>query len=131
MSLGDESTLGASELEGPHGVVDLLEVGATGEKFVDQIFNADASFVLQVVFNNHIIRDGDTAFVDLQESTLVDQVTDSLEGRGAVGDVRLDLFEHVEGGGVDTDQSGVVDLTESQETEDLGDIGVELVDTKN
>lgn len=131
MSLGDKSTLGASQFEGPHGVVDLLEVGATSEKFVDQIFNTDASFVLQVVFNNHIIRKGDTAFVDLQVTTLVDQVTDSLEGGGTVGDIGFHLLEHVESGGVDTDQSGVVDLTESQKTEDLGDIGVELVDTKN
>jgi hypothetical protein len=131
MTLGDESTLGRSKLEGPHGVVDLLEVGSAGEEFVNQIFNADAAFVLQVIFNNHVVGDGDTGTVDLQEAALVDQVTDGLEGRSAVGHEGLDLLEHVEGGRVDTDQGGVVDLAESQETEDFGDVGVELVDTKN
>ena len=131
VSLGDEATLGASELEGPHDVVDFLEVGSAGEEFVDQIFDTHATFLLQVVFNDHIVGDRDTGTVDLQETALVDHVTDSLEGGGTVSDIRFHLSQHVKGGRVNTDESSVVDLTESQETEDLSDIGVELVDTKN
>lgn len=95
VSLGQESSSGASQFEWPHGVVDFLEVGSAGEKFVNQIFNADASFLGQGRFNNLIVGDGDSGFINFHESSLVNQVFDGFEGRVTISNIRFDFFEHI------------------------------------
>lgn len=131
MAFSEESALGGSEFERPDGVVHILEVGTAGEEFVDDIFNADAAVLLEVVFNNHVVGQGNSGLVDLQESALVNQVFDGLLGGETISDIGFHSAEHVHSGAVDTDQSGVVDLSETEESEDLSHIGVQFVDTKN
>jgi hypothetical protein len=51
-------------------------------------------------------------------------------GGVAVGHVRLNSSDHVDGGLVKLDEDSVVELSESEKSEDLLALGVELVDTK-
>lgn len=78
MAFGDETTLGASEFEWPEGVIHLLEVGSTGEQFMHQILNAHTTFLLQVVFHQHVVGNRNAGSVDFQVSTFVNQVSDGL-----------------------------------------------------
>lgn len=66
----------------------------------------------------------------LNESALVEQVTDGLEGWISVGDVRLGDAQHVECCLVELNESGVVDLTQAEELQNLLHLRCNLVDTK-
>jgi len=108
VSLVVESTAGRVELEGPKEVVGLLEVGTTSVKFSDQVFSTDDLVLSESLFNDFVGSDGDSLLVDLTETSLVDQVRDSVSGGETVSDKRFDLLEHVKGSSVNSDQSGVV-----------------------
>lgn len=47
-----------------------------------------------------------------------------------VSDIRVDMLEHIESSLVDSDESGIVDLSESEESEDSLDSWGKAVDTK-
>ena len=70
---------GGGQLEGPDEVVDFLEVGADGEDFVDDVFDARDAFGAQGVFDDAIVGQRNALFVDLAETTLVDQLTDGFQ----------------------------------------------------
>jgi len=131
VSLVVESTAGRVELEGPKEVVGLLEVGTTSVKFSDQVFSTDDLVLSESLFNDFVGSDGDSLLVDLTETSLVDQVRDSVSGGETVSDKRFDLLEHVKGSSVNSDQSGVVDLSESEQLEDLSDLRSQIVDTSD
>jgi len=117
------------ELEGPQEVVSLLELGADGEDFVDQILNADDVELAQSLGDNGVVSQGNTLLVDLAETALVDELADGLEVGGTVGDIGLNQQEHVVGGLVDFNEDTVVDLAQTQQLQDLLDLGGDVVDT--
>jgi hypothetical protein len=131
VSFGEETASGVSKFEWPECMVDFLEIRSTGDDFVDEILNTHAAVVLAEGFvNDGIGGDGDSGLVDFEETSLVDQIFDGFQVGIPEGDERLDSSQHVQGGGVHSDEGGVVDLSQSQETEDLGHVRVQLVDTK-
>jgi len=131
MSLVAESTLGGAQLERPQEVVGILEVSSDIVDLVDQVFNTDDIVLSKSLFNNFVGGDGDSLLVDLSVSSLVDHVGDSMSGGESESDIRLDLLDHVEGGSVNSDKGGVVDLSESQQLEDLFDLRSQIVDTSD
>jgi len=100
-------------------------------KVSDQIFNANDSEFSKGLFNNFIGSNGDSLLVDLSETSLVDQSGDGVSGGESESDKRFDLLDHVKGGSVNSDQSSVVDLSESQQLKDLSDIGSQIVNTSD
>lgn len=66
----------------------------------------------------------------LDEAAFVEQIADCLQRWISVGDVRLGDAQHVEGGLVELDKGGVVDLTQAEKLEDLLDLRGNFVDTK-
>jgi hypothetical protein len=58
-----EATSWVGELEWPQEVVDLLEVGADGEDFVDDIFNADYTKLSEFCLNDGIVCESNTLLV--------------------------------------------------------------------
>lgn len=78
------------------------------------------------MLDDSVVGEGDSSSVNSNESSLVDQLSDGGDRRISVGDVWFDLSEHVGGGLVNTDESGVVDLSDSQETEDSDNIRVQF-----
>lgn len=126
---GTETTSGGVELEGPEEIVGFLEGGTDSENFVNQIFHTDDVVLTEGSFNDRVIRQGGALLVDLTESTLVDQFTDTLQVGGTVSDVRFNDTEHVEGGLGELEEDTIVDLTQTQELQNLTGLRAQLVNT--
>lgn len=124
-----EAAVGRGELEGPQEVVGLLEVAADSEDLVDEVLNADDVVLAELGLDDGVVADGDALLVELGVPALVEELADSLEVGVAPGDVRPDKLEHLKSGLVDADESGVEDLPQSEELEDLLDLGADAVDT--
>lgn len=73
---GTEAAGGAIEMERPQEIAGLLEVGAHGENFMDQIFNANDAVFAEVALDELVVRQCDTLLVDLAVAALVDHVAD-------------------------------------------------------
>merc|ERR1719239_1095140 len=117
------------QLERPQEVGGVLEVGSNGQNLVDEILHTDDAELAQGALNQIIGGDGSAVAVDLDKSTLVDQLAHRLEVRSSPGDVRLTDPEHVDGGLVQLDEHPVVDLPQPEQLEDLLHLGGHLVDT--
>jgi hypothetical protein len=124
-----EAAGGRGKLEWPEEVAGLLEVGADGEDFVDEILNADDAELAEVLLDELIVGNGKALLVDLSVSTLVDKLADSLQVGVAVGNEWLDNLQHLGGGLGEPDEDTVVDLKETEKLKRLALLGVDLVDT--
>jgi hypothetical protein len=124
-----EATERVGELEGPQEVGGLLEVGADSEDLVDQILHADNAVLGKVLLDNGVVGKSNALLVDLTVTTLVDELTDSLEVGVTPGDEGLDDLKHLDGGLGQADEDTVVDLEKTEELEGLALLGVNLVDT--
>jgi len=83
------STSWVVELEWPQEVGGILEVGSNSQDLVDQVFNADDSKFTKRLLNDLVGSDWGSVSVNLDKSTLVDKITNSLEVGTSVGDVWL------------------------------------------
>merc|ERR1719361_3372885 len=119
MTLVDEATERSAELEGPQEVVDLLEVRANGVNLVDNVLNAMNAELAQVVADLAVVIQANALVVDLAEATLVDQLANSLQGRVTEGDERHDAAKHHLHGLVDLHEHTVVELTKTQQLQNL------------
>ena len=131
MSLGSEALLGRAELEGPEEVVGFLEVSADGGDLVDEVLDGGDTVLAELSLDDGVVGKGDAGSVALAVTSLVDKLSnDALRGV-PVSHVGLDSSDHVHGGLVQSHEHAIVELSESEELEDLLASGVELVDTKN
>ena len=103
----------------PQKVVGLLEVGSTVGNLVDQVLNAYDSVLPQVLLYLLVVLDGDSGTIFLDESALVNQLRDRLLRGIPIGDARLDESEHLDGGFVELDENAVLELSQSQKSQDL------------
>ena len=126
-----ETTSGGVELEGPEEVGGLLEVRTDGVDFVNEIFDGEDTVLTEDLLDLLVIDERDTLTVQLSVTTLVDEFADGLEVGVTVSNVGLDKTEHFRGGLVQTNEDSVVDLTKAEKSEDLLDLGGDLVDTTN
>ena len=86
--------------------------------------------ITQGGFDDGVAGDGDSLFIDFQESSLVDQILDGFQVRVSEGHEWLDFLQHVQSGGVDSHESCVVDLTKTEKSQDFGHIRMKFVNTK-
>ncbi|CAM6002815.1 unnamed protein product [Sphagnum balticum] len=131
VTLIGKSSAGGSQLEGPEEVVGLLEVGSHRVDLVDEVLSSANSVIPEGLRNDGVVGEGDALSVDLSVSSLVDELADVFAGRVAVGDVGLNPPKEVDGGLVDAHEDTVVELAESEQTENADNLGVELDDTPN
>jgi len=124
-----EATSRVAELEGPQEVGSLLEVGADGDDFVDEVLHADDAVLAEVLLNDGVVGEGDALAVNLAVSTLVDELLDALEVGVTIGNPGLDDLDHLSGSLSDANEDTVVDLEEAEELEDLARLRGDLVDT--
>lgn len=129
MSLGSESLLGRVELEGPEEVVGFLEVSANSGDLVDQILNRGNAVLSEGTLNDGVVGQGNSGAVDLAVSSLVDKLSDCGLRGVAICNVGLNSSDHVDGGLVETNKHTVVELSQTEELQDLSAGGVKLVDT--
>ena len=74
-----EATPWRTELHGPQEVVSFLEVLTHRVDLMDEILNADDTKLAQLLFNDRVVSDGNTLFVDLAMAALVDQLSHTLQ----------------------------------------------------
>ena len=118
-------------MEGVDESVGVGEAGTNSVEFVDQIFDADDSLGSQRFFDEGVVENGGSSTFSLGKSSLVDQFSDGLEVRISPGNVGFNNLQHVEGSLVNSEEDGIVDLSESHQLEDFSRLGVDLVDTSN
>merc|ERR1719309_1676501 len=111
------------ELEWPQKVGGILEVWSNSQDLVDQILNTNNSKFTKRLLNDFIGCNWGSVSVNLDESTLVDEVTNSLEVWTSVSDVWLDDSQHVLGSLVHLDEDSVVNLSKPHQLEALPDLG--------
>ena len=130
VSLLLETAEGRAELEGPEEVVGFLEGTTDGPDLVDEVLNAGHTLLTESLLDDGVVVESESGSVDLAVASLVDELADSVAGGVAVGHVRLNNTDHVDGGTVQLDEDTVVELTKSEELHDLLGLRWELVDTK-
>ena len=74
---------------------------------------------------------GNSLPVDFAVASLEDKSFDGFPGGISVCDVGFDPPEHIDGGLVNSDDNSVVELSQSEESHDSNDLGVELVNTSD
>jgi hypothetical protein len=120
-----EATGGVRELEWPEKSVCLLEVRTDSNDFVNQVFHTNDAVFTEVVFNDLVVCDGQTLFVDLCETTLVDEFLDSLEIGISPGDVRTNPLQHLKGSLVQLNKDTRVDTVQTEKFEYFPEISIE------
>lgn len=131
MSLVRKSSSGASELEGPQEVVGLLEMGSDWVDFVDKILNVVNAVGSQRLFDDGVRRKRNSLLVNFTITSLENEFSDGLSGRISEGDVGLNSSENVGWSLIDSDEGSVVDLSQSEYSQDSDDLGVEFVNTSD
>jgi len=125
------TTSGRAQFERPQKLVHGFKVLADNEDLMNNVLNAENAFAAKFFFDDGVVRDGNALMVDFGESSFVDQLSHCLQIRCSVSDVRFNEFEHFLSGGVQTDENGVVDLSQSQQLQDLSRFGIHSVDTSD
>lgn len=97
--------------------------------YMDQIFNADNAELAESTLNDGVIGKSNALLLYLSISTLVDELTNSLEVWVSVGDPWLNDLKHLESSLSHADENTVVDLEETEKLEDLAGLWCNFVDT--
>lgn len=129
VSLSNKSTLGGAHLEGPQEAIDFLEVWTNSVDLVDDILDSVNTELSEVIGNGGVVRERNSASVDLQETSLVDELSDGSEGWVSESAVWGDSSEHLSHWTVYLEENTVVQLLESEQLQDLLRLGGHLVDT--
>merc|ERR1719359_1271548 len=98
---------------------------------MDNVLHAVNSVLAQVLGDDLVVCQGNTAFVDLAKATLVDQLLGCLQRRETVCHERLHGLEHVQNWLVHLQEHAVVQLAQAQKLQDLARLGCHLDDTND
>merc|ERR1712113_183450 len=124
-----ETSIGARKLEWVQELVGGFEIVSDSEDLVHEILHANNIDLAKVVLNDLIVRQSDPLLVNFAESTLVKQVTDGLEVRGPISNVRLHHSQHVDRGLVQFHEHTIVDLAQTKELQNLAHLWGNTNDT--
>jgi len=125
------ASLWAVQLERPHILVDFLEVFSAGINLMNDIFNADDINLAEFACDGTITANRNPLTMNLETTSLVDQMPHSLEVRSSVGYIRLNKPQHFNCGRIEFDKSGVVNLSQSKELQNLSGSWVDTINTSN
>jgi len=130
-ALFDVTSTRRVEFEWPQELVDVLEVLADGENFMDEILNADDSVFLELLGDDFVVGDGNPLSVDLTKTTLVDELFHSLQVGCSPSNIGLNEFQHFESGGVESDKDCILNLAKSEKSQNLFCSRINTIDTPN
>lgn len=85
--------------------------------FVNQIFNTGDTEFAQNLFNNTVVSKGCSLLVNFTISSFIYKFSDGFSGRIAKSDVGLNSSQKVSWGFVDSNESPVVELSQSQDSQ--------------
>lgn len=129
VSLLVEAVAGGLEFEGPEEVVGFLEFGAAGGDFVDEVLDGGDAVLAEGVLDDLVVGDGNSLPVHFGIASLVDQLADGLSSGVSVGDIWFYLSDHVDGGLIQLHKGSVVELSDSQQLQDLSHSWVQSHDS--
>jgi len=118
------------QLEVPQKVVGHFEVGADGVDLMNEVLDTDDAELAESLLDDFVVESASSS-LKLAESAFVDKFADRLEVGVTPGDVGIGDTQHAQRRLVQLDERRVVDLTQTQQLEDLSDSGMESVDTTN
>ncbi|NAV55483.1 hypothetical protein FGF86_23460 [Salmonella sp. zj-f77] len=81
---------------------------------MNKIFNASDTELTEGLFNDGVIGKGDSLTVNLSETSLVDELRDGVSGGITESDEGKDSLDHVQRSLVNSEESTVVELSESE-----------------
>ncbi len=96
---------------------------------MDEVFDARNTMFAEFSSNDGVVSKWNSASINLTVSSLVDQVGDGVSGWETVSHEWLDNSNHVPGSLVKLDESTVMELSQSEELQDLLWLWSKLVDT--
>ena len=99
--------------------------------FVDKILNVVDAVGSQRLCDDGVRRKRNSLLVNFTITSLENEFSDGLSGRVSEGDVGLNSSENVAGSLIDSDEGSVVDLSQSEYSQDSDDLGVEFVNTSD
>ena len=97
----------------------MFEVGSNSVDLVDQIFNTSDSKTLKMSLDQPVVGERNTLASHFGKTTLVNKLTDALEVRISVGNVWFHTTNQLGSGFVETNEDSVVDLSQSEELQNL------------
>ena len=97
---------------------------------MDEVLHASDSGFTEFSSDDGVVGEWDSASVDLTVSSLVDELGDGGSGWETISDEWLDDSNHVPGGLVELNEDSVVELSQSEELQDLLWLWGKFVDTK-
>ncbi len=131
MSLLGESSSWWSEFEWPKEVVGFFEMRSNGVDFVDQIFDAGDTELAQNLFNDSVVSKGGSLLVNFTISSFIYKFSDGFSGRITKSDVGLNSSQKVGWGFVHSHEGSVVELSQSQDSQDSDGSWVHFDDTSD
>lgn len=129
LSSNTPATAWVRQLEWPQEVVSLLEVWTNSVDFVDQVFDRFNTVLTQDGFNNSVVSQWDSLLVDLTVTSLVDQLSDGRQGWVTNSTVLFNQLQQFGGSLGNLDEDTGVDLSQSQQLEDLSGLWWDLHNT--
>lgn len=120
------------QFEGPQEVRCVFEVWSNCEHFMNQILHTlNVGALLQFTLDSEIVGDWHTLSLVLNVTTLVHQSADRLQIGVSPCDIWLSNTQHVDGGLVQLDEYTIVDLTQTEQLQNLANLWCNFVDTAN
>merc|ERR1711909_6003 len=126
-----ESTLWCGQFQWPQEGSGLFEVGSNSEDLVDQIFHADDTLLAQSSFDDGVVRKWSSSALNTSMTTFVDQFLDSFQVRITPCDHWFGHSEHLKSSFVQLDKDSIVDLSKTEELQNLAHFRAHLVDTSD
>ena len=124
-----ESTIWIAQLEWPQEVACLLEVWSNSVDLMNQIFHTNDTEFSKVVLDQLVVSESDSLLVDLAISSLVNQLSSSLQVWITICDVWIDDSQHLLSSLGQLDEDTIVDLQKSEKLKDLSWFWCNLADT--
>ena len=106
-------------------------MGTNSVDFIDQIFNVVDTVLSKWLSYDSVWWKRDSLSVDFTISSLEDEFSDGFSWRISESDVRLNFSEEIWWSFVDSNKGSIVDLSQSEQSQDSNDFWVELVNTSN
>jgi len=120
-----------TQLERPQEFVDVLEVSSDGKDFVNHIFNANNSVLLELLGNDFVVSDWSSLTAKFSKTALVNEFSHSLQVGCSPSNVGLNKSQHFDSGSIESHKDGILNLTKTEKSQNLSCTGINTIDTPN
>jgi hypothetical protein len=102
------------ESEWEEEVVDFLELRTKVIDLIDDVLDASDTMLSKTLFNDFVLNERDSLSVEFSKSSLVDKILDGALGWESIGNIWLDLSEHVHRSLIILNEYSISDLGKSE-----------------